>query len=306
MPVAGTRHGRIHPHQRETDHTKQTIGANIQIENFETNLHKTKDLEMLKAIRQDYRNRIRQIIEYWEGNLPDYATLGVRNDLIEDQTNITLYYFNGAFNKDIVYLGLNMKMFLKFLIQKKDLGDGKIISFNDIQKYKDAVIWGSKIVKTLLPATFYQEAEAFFKGYKKLVVKKRKEGMIDEEEADPITHTLFKLLLHWAIKSNNIFVWFWSIVQWNCMARGTSVDPLGFYNTSLGTYLIRVKYDNSKTKKSGDRLSIKNIYANPFDYSQCFHLGLRVYCCIFSNKLSASEKLFIKQGTKGRTASNRY
>ena len=241
MPGAGTRHGRIHPHQRETDNTTHTIGANIQIENFETDLHETKDLEMSKAVRRDYRNRIRRIIEYWEGNLPDYATLGVRNVPIEDQTNITLYYFNGSFKKDIVYSGLNVKMFLKFLIQKKDIGDGKIISFNDIRKYKDAVIWGSKVVKTPLPTTFYQEAEAYLKGYKKLVVKKQKEGMIAEEEADPITHTLFKLLLNWAIKSNNIFVWFWSIVQWNCMARGANVDPLGFHNISLGTDSIRVK-----------------------------------------------------------------
>ena len=50
IPGAGTRHGRIHPHQRETDNTTQTIGANIQIENFETDFHKTKDLEMSKAV----------------------------------------------------------------------------------------------------------------------------------------------------------------------------------------------------------------------------------------------------------------
>ena len=51
MPGAGTQHGRILPHQRDTDNTTRTIGADIQIENFETDLHKTKDLEMLKAVQ---------------------------------------------------------------------------------------------------------------------------------------------------------------------------------------------------------------------------------------------------------------
>ena len=224
----------------------------------------------------------------------------------EDQKDITLYYFDGAYKKDIVYSGMNVKMFLKFLMQKKELGNGKVASFNDIRKYKDAVIWGSKTLKTPLPMAFYQETDSFLQGYKKLTVKKKKDGQIAEEEADPITHTLFKLLLHWVIKKNNIFVWFWSIVQWNCMARGANVDPLGFHNFTLGTDSIRAKYDDSKTKKAGEKLCFKNIYANPFDYSQCFYLGFGVYCCIFANKLSVHEQLFLKQGTKGRSAAVRY
>ena len=196
MPEAGARHGRIHPHQRETDNNAETIGENIEIENFETDLHETKSLEISSTTRRDYRNRIRQIIGYWERELPDYVALGVRDVSDEDQKDITLYYFDGAYKKDIVYSGLNVKMFLKFLLQKKELGNGKVASFNDIRKYKDAVIWGSKTVKTPLPMAFYQETDSFLQGYKKLTVKKKKDGQIAEEEADPISHTLFKLLLH--------------------------------------------------------------------------------------------------------------
>ena len=239
-------------------------------------------------------------------NFPAYAAVGVRNVSEDDQKNKALYYFDGAFKQDIIYTGLNVTLFLKFLIFKKDLGDGKVMSFNDIRKYKDAIIWGCKIAKEPLPENFYREIDDYLHGYKKLTVQKKKDGKLSEEEADPITHTLFKLLLNWAIASNNIFAWFWCLMQWNCMARSANVDPLGFHNISLGTDSIRIKYDDSKTKKSGEKLSTKNIYANPLDYTQCFYLGLGIYCCIYSNKLSTSEKLFLNQGTKGKSAATRY
>ena len=82
------------------------------------------------------------------------------------------------------------------------------------------------------------------------------------------------------------------------MARSVNVDPLRFRNISLGTDLIQIKYDNYKTKKSGEKLSTKNTYANPLDYTQCFYLGLGIYCCIYSNKLPTSEKFFLKPGNK--------
>ena len=51
IPEAGARHGRIHPHQRETDNNAETIGENIEIENFETDLHETKSLEISSTTR---------------------------------------------------------------------------------------------------------------------------------------------------------------------------------------------------------------------------------------------------------------
>ena len=42
----GDSSGRILPHHRETNDTVETLGADIVIENFETDLHETKDLEI--------------------------------------------------------------------------------------------------------------------------------------------------------------------------------------------------------------------------------------------------------------------
>ena len=151
----GRTHGRILPHQRETNDTAETLGADLEIENYEADLHQTKDLQISTGTRRDYRNRLRRIIKYWEKEYPEYAAVGVRTVSEEDQKNASLYYFDGWYKQDIVYSGMNVKMFLKFLIEKEDLGDDKILSFNNIQKYKDAVIWGSKTAGTPLSITFY-------------------------------------------------------------------------------------------------------------------------------------------------------
>ena len=126
-----------------------------------------------------------------------------------------------------------------------------------MQKYKDTIILDAKIAKTPLPILFYQEVETYLNSYKKLAVQKKKEGKVAEDEANPITHVFFKLILGWEIAANNTHAWFQSLVQWNCMACGVNVEPLGFHNISLRTDSMRLKYDDSKTKKFGEKLSIK-------------------------------------------------
>ena len=36
---------------------------------------------------------------------------------------------------------------------------------------------------------------------------------------DPIPFTVYELLLEWALESNNVIVWSWTIQQWNYLAR---------------------------------------------------------------------------------------
>ena len=97
-------------------------------------------------------------------------------------------------------------------------------------------------------------------------VQVRKDGNIVERVLDPITFSLYVSILNWSIDSNNVFLWFWTLYQWNCMARCASVDPLGFHNFKIRNYSIIVKCDDTKCDKDGKSLSEKNIYANINDY----------------------------------------
>ena len=64
----------------------------------------------------------------------------------------------------------------------------------------------------------YEEMDKYLASYKKLVISAKKKGAVDETSADPITVTLYHAILGWAIEANNVFVWFWTLSQWNCMA----------------------------------------------------------------------------------------
>ena len=89
---------------------------------------------------------------------------------------------------------------------------------------------------------------------------------MDENACDPISIDLFVLILQWAIDENNVFVWFWSLCQWACMAPPANIHPLAFHNFCVGTNNISCKYNDTKKDKTGEKLTEKAIYANPFDF----------------------------------------
>jgi hypothetical protein len=77
-------------------------------------------------------------------------------------------------------------------------------------------------------------------------------GKLDKRSSDPILVTLFRLILKWALISNNIFLWVWLILQWHfMMARSISIDPLSLHNFRVGEVCIIGFYDKSKANQEG-------------------------------------------------------
>ena len=157
-----------------------------------------------------------------------------------------------------------------------------------------------------LPSRFYEEMDIYLGAYKKKFAQARKKGDVDEYSTDPIPLPVYRLLLRRSIETNNIFTWTWMLLQWNCMARSALIDCLAFHNFTLGLDSLVVKYDETKADKSGEKLSEKNVYANPIDWTMCTWLGLGIYCCVFQGNLLESERLFLKKGTKEGAGSTKY
>ena len=157
-----------------------------------------------------------------------------------------------------------------------------------------------------LPTKFYEEIDKYLLSYKKQYIKAKKDGDVDEIAADPIPVTLYQEMLRWAIEENNIFVWHWTLQQWGNIARSASIDPLGFHNYWNGQDSIICKYDDSKADKTGEKLAEKNLYANPFDYTQCSWTGLGIYTALNCDALSMHERFFLAKDVKEGTAAKRY
>ena len=152
-------------------------------------------------------------------------------------------------------------------------------------------MWGPLMQEELLPSKFYTMFDNFLGGYKKEFKKKKKLGLVDEGTADPITFPLYKLILTWCLTSNNIFAWFWTLMQWNLMARSASIDPLGMHNFKLGADSIIGKYDTAKADQAGERLSKKNIYANPGNWQLCTWTGMGIWCALNNKMYKDNEKI---------------
>ena len=68
------------------------------------------------------------------------------------------------------------------------------------------------------------------------------------------------------------------------MSRCASINPLGFHNFSNSEDSIVCKHDDSKADKEGDKLSEKNVFANPFNFMVCFWTGVGILCALSAEK----------------------
>jgi hypothetical protein len=193
--------GRILLHERDVDNLVPIMGDKYN----ETLQHDMKDIT-----RKDYRQRNIKVAKFWGEHCPEYYPVRTRDVLAEDLQD-QRKFFHGRYKKDLVYKGLNVKYFIKFLMAIKKKENGNLLSFTDLRKYKDAIMWPVSMAEERLPTIFYEEIEKFLKGYKKELVKAWRDGNTDERAAGPILFALYHILLTWSVESNNIFVWFWML-----------------------------------------------------------------------------------------------
>lgn len=303
MPRPGG--GRIRVHERATNDSAPILGADIVIQDDHRVAVRATESQHLNAkTRTDYRNRIKHIYEFWEKEYPDYFEVGVKTLTQEEMNNADMYYHKNKY--DILYEGLNVEMFKAFLASRKVKISGKTTCHDHLRKYKDAVLWGAGQAGVDLPSTFYSEMEKFLHSFKKETRKAKKDGLLDEQEADPIPFTLFRQLLKWAVDGSNMFLWVYTILQWNCMARSVNIGVLGIHNFSIGGDSIKIRYDSSKSDQTGEKVNDKNVYANPLDPVVCSHLALAVWFALEDSHFELSELLFQESLDQQTASSARY
>ena len=106
-----------------------------------------------------------------------------------------LKYYKNEF--DILYAKLPVQ------IVKSSIAASKIKSvdsngvetyyrFDQLRKYKDEILCGAKQAKYDLTPQFKQELKVFIESLKKESQKAKKDGKVDEHEADPITFPLYQ------------------------------------------------------------------------------------------------------------------
>ena len=78
------------------------------------------------------------------------------------------------------------------------------------------------------------------------------------------------------------------------MARSISIDHIGFRSMKSGTDSIIVKYNETKSDKTGEKCTNENAYPNLTDFSICFFTALGIYCSYESVSSSTREGIFFE------------
>ena len=304
MPRTGPNQGgRI----RLTDDSFANLAPEVQVRAEHVHaVNATKTKESADETRKSHRRRLKILINWWMDQYPDYFEAGTRVLSQEERSDPMKFYH--TCDRDIIYEGLRVDMVTAFMAANKTKpGTQKLFSFTHMRKIHDAVLFGARTVKQVLSSQYYVEMESFLGSFKKEAADARSRGNVDEKSADPISFSLFRLILKWSLEEGNIFVWVWTILQWNLMARSISIDPLGLHNFSVSEDHFVIRHDSTKSDKEGDRTHNKAVYCNPLDPLVCTGVSLGVWLSMEQRSFSDNqEKLFLRRGAKLGTAAHRY
>jgi hypothetical protein len=220
-------------------------------------------------------------------------------------------YWKGT--HDFIYDKIDVQIIKAFISANKirtyaDDGSPIYYGFDNMRKYKDAILFGSKRAEVPLSPRYNTIMKTFIDSLKKENQKKRKLGQVAESESDAITFPLYTQICKWAVNLGWIFLWAFTVMQWNCMARSINIDNLCFNCFSVGKDSLVVKFWDSKKDKKGEKTSPKNLYSNPFNYLICVTTALGCYLSIFDESFSTGKRssIFLNEKAREGSASHKY
>ena len=240
--------GRIHPSERAFDDTTPIIGGNIEISaTHHLELAETKQNETCLKTKREHRNREGHFMEFLRVNYPDYYVLGTRE--ITEKEHRDPKYFYHKNKRTLIYSGFNTELFLAFLVSRKYKNPPTntiLFGHSHHRKYVDSILYGARASDEMLPSQFYMKIDNYLSAIKKEIARAKKDGNVVERDSDPIPIGLYKKICEWAIEDGNVFLWAWTVLQWNLMARPISVEPLNLHNFTVGQDNFKVKFNCSK------------------------------------------------------------
>ena len=290
---------------RDADDDVEILGNDVAVDEDHLDaVRATTNNKINDATKKNYRNRLKTLMNFWQSHYPEYYAQGVRELTAEELANPDVFWWKNT--RDLIYTGLNVKFVTAHMAVQKKKSDGKTSSFSSIRKINDAILFGAEQAGQRLPRNYFEEMDKFLISYKKETTVARKDGKLDEKECDPISWSLFKLILQWSLETEDVMVWVFSLLQWHCMARSINIGVLGFHNFRRLEDAIVCKYDSTKKDPTGEKVNDKHIYDNPFDGLLSVYCAIGVWCSLEQGRLSCSESIFLSTNTEDGSASSKY
>lgn len=258
-------------------------------------LQQTEDHEMTKKGVYDHNRRINIIQDWLRIEYSSYYNIickPITAEQKEDPKFLNLV-------KDFDYPNLDPQVIKTFISSnkvKEVKPDGKEImkSFVDLRKYSDCIKHGARRAKTPLSEVYHTVMKTFLDTLKKENTKQKGKGLVHEKEADPISFPFLRAICKYAISIGWIQVWTWTVLQWHCMARSNNIGKLNFGSFKAGTDSILIIFDCTKSDQTGDKISPKNCYSNPFNFHLCVTTALGSYLSIHDEDFSKGRQTIFR------------
>ena len=213
--------------------------------------------------------------------------------------------------RDFIYPLINIEIIKAFISSNKikSVDDEGVPStfygWDHLRKHHNSILYGAGRSKSELPRGYRMQMKSFLDSLKKENQQKKKLGQVDEQEADPITMPFYKEIVKWCVNKGHIFLWVFTVLQWNCMARSCNIDGLTWNSFKVGKDSVEIKFWDTKKDKEGKKCSPKNCYANPYNFHICTFTALACFFVIFDKKFENERNaIFLTKGTKKGTRSS--
>lgn len=263
--------------------------------NHEQALKETEKFKKKPPTIKDYNIRMTKIQNWLKIEYTDHYNL-ICKPLTEEQKKDKLKYYKAT--HEFEYPLLEAKVITSYISsnQVKCVKKGVVIykSYVDLRKYSDAIKWGADRAKQVLSPEYCAGMASYLDTLRKENTEKKGDGQLDEKEADPISFPFMRSICNHAIKLGWITLWTWTVLQWHCMSRSVNIGKLTFSSFKVGIDSIIVTFNSTKTDQTGDKVSPKNCYANPFNFHLCVATALGCYFALNDEHFSKGRQTIFK------------
>ena len=90
------------------------------------------------------------------------------------------------------------------------------------------------------------------------------------------------------------------------MGQSVNIYTIALHNLRVFGYSIKFLYDKNKGDPTGEKTTIKHVYANPLNLFICGYLSLGIYLCLNAEKFTKSEFVFMNVTDQKKNATNGY
>lgn len=177
--------------------------------------------------------------------------------------------------------------------------DGSIPAAQTISNIISSIKFEYRRLEIAIPIKTEAYFKSFMQGYKRKVQNKKDEGKMDNHEGKVtvLVYTNLCKLALFATKDTRSkfcsFVHVYLILCWNLFSRSISVTELRTHHMSWKNDALVIDFNSHKSDQTGERITPKHIFANPYEPEMCpiLALGLHIFGISFRSDNEDKSKI---------------